>query len=322
MGPILHRQTPRRRAGIAARGLSCCDTLRSVAADGPAPGREGESTAGKEPEGRGERFILDQLTDRLDTLRLLREDDPHRADVMLEQFGAAGRVESQMLTQLGQRQPLEIPDRFTEGHRTVMRAIEVFDRNAGRPPSSLRAGVLKPVASLVVQQLIGIVARNYQRSVIQHLRRLYALREANSVPGSADYRMLTLARRQLDRVAEDLSKRSSGLPAFLVGGAALSAVSSGAQEITRSTLVLLVVAAVTAAFAIAAFWCVITAAAIARRRTRITLDAPLRALYETLGAAGDPPRDRSRDFVVYAVLLLALAWVVVPLALALALNLF
>jgi len=66
---------------------------------------------------------------------------------------------------------------------------------------------------------------------------------------------------------------------------------------------------------------VITAAAIARRRTRIALDAPLRALYETLGAAGDAPRDRSRDFVVYAVLLLALAWVVVPLALALALNL-
>jgi hypothetical protein len=292
-----------------------------VAGEGPAPGGEAGSTSGKGTEGRGERFILDQLTDRLDTLRLLREDDPQRADVMLEQFGASGRVESQMLTQLGQRQPLEIPDRFPEGHRTVMRAIEVFDRNAGRPPSSLRAGVLKPVASLVVQQLIGIVARNYQRSVVQHLRRLYALREANSVPGSAEYRMLTLARRQLDRVAEDLSKRSSGLPAFLVGGAALSAVSSGAQEITRSTLVLLVFAAVTAAFAIAAFWCVITAAAIARRRTRIALDAPLRALYATLGAAGDPPRDRSRDFVVYAVLLLALAWVVVPLALALALNL-
>jgi len=62
-------------------------------------------------------------------------------------------------------------------------------------------------------------------------------------------------------------------------------------------------------------------AAIARRRTRIALDAPLRALYATVGAAGDPPRDRSRDFVVYAVLLLVLGWVVVPAALALAFNL-
>ena len=222
---------------------------------------------------------------------------------MLEQFEASGRVESQMLTQLGQQRPLQIPDRFQEAHRTVMRAVEVFDRNAGRPPSSLRAGALRPVASLVVQQLIGIVVRNYQRSVIQH------------------YRMLTLARRQIDNVAADLSRRSGGLPAFVVGGAALSVASSTVQEATRSRPVLLILAGVTAAIAIAAFWCVITAAAIARRRTRIALDAPLRALYETLGATGDPPRDRSRDFVVYAVLLLAFAWIVVPLALALALNL-
>jgi hypothetical protein len=292
-----------------------------VTSDGPAGRGKAESTSGKGPEGRGERFVLDQLTDRLDTLRLLREDDPHRADVMLEQFGASGRVESQMLTQLGQRQPLQIPDRFPEAHRTVMRAVEVFDRNSGLPPSSLRAGVLRPVASLVVRLLIGIVVRNYQHSVIQHLRRLYALRQANSVPGSAEYRMLTLARRQIENVTEDLSRRSSGLPAFLVGGAALSAASSTVQEVTSSRLVLVLVAGVTAALAIAAFWCVITAAAIARRRTRIALDAPLRALYETLGAAGDPPRDRSRAFVVYAALLLALAWVVVPLAAALALNL-
>jgi hypothetical protein len=283
-----------------------------VAPDGPA--------AGGEPE-HDERFVLDQLTDRLDTLRLLREDDPQRADVMLEQFGAAGRVESEMLGQLGQRQPLRIPDRFPEAHRTVMRAVEVFDRNAARPPSSLRAGPLKPVASLVVQVLIRIVVRNYQKSVIEHLRRLYALREANSVSGSADYRMLRLARRQLDRVTEDLSRRTGGLPAFLVGGAAFSVVSSTLQEVTGSRLVLAVVGLVTAALAVAAFWCVLTAAAIARRRTRIALDAPLRALYETLGAAGDPPRDRSRAFVVYAVILLALAWVVVPVALTLALNL-
>ena len=211
-----------------------------------------------------------------------------------------------------------MPDRFPEAHRTVMRAIEVFDRNAARPPSSLRLGVLTPVASLVVRLLIGIVVRSYQRSVIGHLRRLYALREANSVPGSTEYRTLTLARRQLDRVTEDLSRRSAGLPAFLVGGAALSAVSSTARDITGSRTVLVIVGVVTVALAVAAFWCVTTAAGIARRRTRIALDAPLRALYATLGAAGDPPRDRSRDFVVYAVLLLALAWVVVPVGLTLA----
>jgi hypothetical protein len=285
--------------------------LRDVAADGPAgPDEQNE-----------EGFVLDQLTDSLDTLRVLREDDPQRADVMLEQFGAAGRVESQMLTQLAQRPPLHIPDRFPEAHRTVMRAIEVFDRNAARPPSSLRAGFLTPVASGLVQVLVTIVVRSYQRSVIEHLRRLYALREANSVPGSSEYRMLTLARRQTDRVTEDLSRRTGGLPAFLVGGAAFSLVSSTVQEVTSSRWVLLAVAAITAGLAIAAFWCVISAAGVARRRTRIALDAPLRALYETVGAAGDPPRDKSRDFVVYAVVLLAVAGVVVPVALTYAFNL-
>jgi hypothetical protein len=296
--------------------------LRVVAADGPTARGEAVPSSGKAPEEHVEGFILDQLADRLDTLRLLREDDPHRADVMLEQFGAAGRVESQMLAQIGQRQPLEIPDRFPEAHRTVMRAIEVFDRNAGRPPSSLRAGPLTPVASVLVQLLIRIVARSYQRSVMEHLRRLYALREANSPAGSPDYRMLALARRQLDRVTEDLSRGTRGLPAFLLGGAALSLASSSLQEVTRSRVVLVVVAVVLAALAIAAFWCVMSAAAVARRRTRIALDAPLRALYETIGAAGDPPRDKSRAFVVYAAVLLALAWVVVPLALTLAFSVF
>jgi hypothetical protein len=282
-----------------------------VAADGPAPGGEAE---------HGEGFLLDQLTDQLDTLRLLREDDPQRADLMLEKFGASGLVESEMLGQLGQRRPLHLPDRFPEAHRTVMRAVEVFDRNAARPPSSLRAGVLAPVATPVVQLLIGMVVRSYQRSVVEHLRRLYALREANSIPGTGEYRMLTLARRQIDRVTEDLSRRSGGLPAFLIGGATFSLLSSAVQEVTRSRLVLAAVAAVTAVLALAAFWCVRTAAAIARRRTRIALDAPLRALYETIGAAGDPPRDRSRGFVVYAVVLLAVGWFVVPVALTLALD--
>jgi hypothetical protein len=285
-----------------------------VAADGPTSADEGGAVEHEE------RFVLDQLTDRLDTLRLLREDDPQRADVMLEQFGAAGRVESEMLRELGQRRPLQMPDRFPEAHRTLMRAIEVFDRNAGRPPSSLRAGPLTPVASPLVKLLVGIVARSYQRSVIGHLRRLYALREANSAPGTSDYRVLRLARRQIERVSADLSRSAGGLPAFLVGGAALSAASSTAQEVTRSPLALLLVAAVTAALAAGAFWCVITAAAIARRRTRIALDAPLRALYETLGEAGDPPHDRSRSFVVYALLLLGLAWIVVPVALTLAFH--
>jgi len=50
------------------------------------------------------------------------------------------------------------------------------------------------------------------------------------------------------------------------------------------------------------------------------LDQPLRALWETIGAAGHPPRDQSRQFAIIAVVLLVLAWVVVPVAITFAIG--
>jgi hypothetical protein len=75
-----------------------------------------------------------------------------------------------------------------------------------------------------------------------------------------------------------------------------------------------------AALALSGFWCILKAAAIARRRTRIALDQPLHALWQTIGAAGHPPRDHSRQFATYAVILLVLAWIVVPIAIAFAVR--
>ena len=128
---------------------------------------EGDDTAtgraGDEHDGgmrRTERLLLDELSDRLDTLKLIRTDDEQRADAILEQFGAKGRVESEMLEQLSARAPLRYPDRFEEAHRTAMRALEVFDRNAARSPSNLHVGPLEPVASYVVQLLIRMIVRD------------------------------------------------------------------------------------------------------------------------------------------------------------------
>ena len=41
----------------------------------------------------------------------------------------------------------------------------------------------------------------------------------------------------------------------------------------------------------------------------------MKALWETIGACGNPPKDSSYDFATYAIILLTLAWVLVPLAL-------
>jgi hypothetical protein len=278
---------------------------------------------GEEPAEK-KHLLLDELTGRLDTLRLLREDDEQRADAILEQFGARGKVESDMLDQMGARAPLAHPERFEEAHRTLMRALEVFDRNAARSPSGLHAGLLTPVASFVVQFLVRLIVRGYQKTVADKIRELYGRREANSAKGSAEYFMLGLARRQADRLAPDYKRKSVGVPAFVVGGAAISGVASALGQGLKSTLhnrILLVIAAgLFALVALAAFWCIITAAAVARRRTRIALDQPLRALWETIGAAGSPPKDESHQFAVYAGVLLVVAWIVVPVALTYAIS--
>lgn len=59
------------------------------------------------------------------------------------------------------------------------------------------------------------------------------------------------------------------------------------------------------------------AAALVRRRTRTALDASLKALWETIGDAGSPPKDQSRLLATIAALLLALVWIVIPVLIAL-----
>jgi len=94
-----------------------------------------------------------------------------------------------------------------------MRALEVFDRNAARPPSNLNAGPLEPVASFVVQILIRMIVRDYQKSVFAQIRKLYARRWANSERGSPEFGMLRLARVEVERVAPDYQKGSQDFTA-------------------------------------------------------------------------------------------------------------
>jgi hypothetical protein len=288
-------------------------------ADPTTPGDAGVSEIAKT-----EHLLLDELSDRLDTLKLFTTNDEQRADAILEQFGAKGKVESDMLAELAARASLQYPDRFEEAHRTAMRALEVFDRNAARPPSNLNAGPLEPVAAYIVQLLIRLIVRDYQKSVVTHIRKLYARRWANSPKGSPEFGMLRLARVEVERLAPDFQKSSLGVPTFLVGGAALSGVASVFQNLlvqaVHNGALLVIVAAVFAALALSGFWCILKAAAIARRRTRIALDQPLRALWQTIGAAGHPPRDQSRQFATYAVILLVLGWIVIPVAITYAIR--
>ena len=61
-------------------------------------------------------------------------------------------------------------------------------------------------------------------------------------------------------------------------------------------------------------------AAIARRRIHLCTDQPVKALRDAIGAAGDPPRDQSVNFAIYAIVLLVLAAIIIPVAVGLIVN--
>jgi hypothetical protein len=265
-----------------------------------------------------ESLLLDELTSRLDSLRLFREHDEAEANAVLEQFGSSGIIEDQMLKELSSRLPLKHPARFDEAHRRAMRALEVFDRNGARQPSALRVPrLIKPVANKVVQLLITAIVRSHQKRLVKDLRQLYALREANSPVGSDDYQLLATARIQVDAIMNDLNKSSLPLPAFLVGGAAISGLLSVIKNsLTGDRWAQYTFAAAFFIIGLGMFWCILRAAGIARSRTRIALDASFKALWEVIGDAGDPPRDHAKLFATIASILLVLVWVIVPAVVA------
>lgn len=266
------------------------------------------------PTKQDEGLLIDQLGERLESLQLLRGgDDEGQTNQMLEAFGSSGEIENTMLKELSSKAPLHHTERFDEAHRQAMRALEVFDRNGSRQPSALQLPkLIKPVAKRIVQLLITFIVRSHQKRLVKNLRQLYALREANSPVGSDEYQLLATARIQVDAITPDLNKSSLPLPAFLIGGAAISGTVSFIGRSLTTDLGRFCFAGGFLIVGLALFWCVLKAAGIARSRTRIAIDASFKALWEVIGDAGNPPKDQAKLFAVIASLLLLAIWIVVP----------
>jgi hypothetical protein len=272
----------------------------------------------EDPIKPAETLLIDDLSDRLESLQMLRGGgDDAQTEALLEAFGSSGAIENQMLTELSSKDPIRHTGRFDEAHRRAMRALEVFDRNGPRPPSALKVPKpLRPVASKIVQILITVIVRRFQKRLVSNLRQLYALREANAAVGSDDYQLLATARIQVDAIAPDLNKTSLPLPAFLVGGAAISGTLSFVGDSLTSDVGRFCFAAGFLVVGLGVFWCVLKAAGIARSRGHIAIDASFQALWEVIGDAGSPPRDQARMFAVVASILLLAIWLVVPSVIA------
>ena len=259
------------------------------------------------------------LLDRIDALRVLRADSPEDKGAILEQIAGRGKPEQDIVKELAKIRPLWRPDRFEEAHRMAMRSLEVLDRNGVRPPQMPRLGPLKPVASYVVQQMTRWIVKGYQNRLVTRLRKLYERREANSEWGSHEHVMLRRARINAVQVEQGYKGDQLGLPTFLLGGAILSTIVSALRALVVwaiSGIVAVVVFSIVLAVVFASLaWAALYAAGVARRRIRLSTDQPIKALFETIGACGNPPKDDSYNFAAYAIVLLVLAWVLIPAAL-------
>ncbi len=281
-----------------------------------------------EPPGHDNRtLIVDELADRLERFRLLYDSDEAATDKMLGELGGQGRVEREMVRQLAATRPVANPERMPDAHALAMRALEVLARNGSRAPSRLRnLGPLTPVAKFCVQQVIRYVVRRHQTQVIEAIRDLYARRLAWIRVGDPSRRVLLRARVDVERATQAYKKSAGGIPAVLVGGAAVSSITQGvrggASAAAGSRVGLAVGVVVTFVLLAAASWIVLQGAAVARRRINLTLDQPLQALWETIGWCGRPPKDTSRTLAAVAIALTFAGWLLIPVGLLLVVAVF
>jgi len=275
-------------------------------------------TPGQLPD---DHLILDEVTQQLaTTFQLLSGDPDEAAERALAEIGVDTRTEAALLGEIAAAGPLAHPDRFEQSHRLVMRALEVLDRDGWKHPVLRRLGPFSGAAGGAVQFVARTIVRGHVSNVVHALSRLYARRESQSQTASAERRMLARARIQADRLTLGYKGGSLPLPTVLIGGAAVPVLASIARQFGavkgQGPLLIVPLGVILAiVFAVLA-WVLLQGAGLAHRRIKVTLDPSLAALYETIGHCGNPPRDDSAAIAAAAIALTALAWFVVPIAIA------
>ena len=273
-------------------------------------------------EGASELDALDEFSEKLNAFKAFRSSDNDAADKLFESLGGRGKVEEEMLLQLGAWLPLYKPDRFEQSHQVVMRALEVLYRN-GHRKAPVKLGVATPIAQYFVQLVTRFVVRDHVKNVVRSVNNLYVRRWTSAPKDTRDAAMLRRAWSQVEKVAPGYGGGSIGVPTFLVGGAFASSMTGLLSNIGSTggsnKIVLVVLAIVLYSLLVALAYGVIRGAAIGRRRIKMALDQPLKHLWEVVGAAGNPPKDQARMFALMSLVVMALAAVAVPVIAAIVL---
>jgi hypothetical protein len=259
-----------------------------------------------------------KLIDPNAAMRMLRAGEDER-DAMIERYGLAGKVELDIADELIAFRPLADPEHFADLHRRALYAIEVLDRNGARQVRTPRIGPLAAPAGAVIGLITRSIVRGHQAKLVRNIRRMCERREAVSEPNGPEHALLRRARFHTAIVDEGYHGSSAGLPAFLVGGALLSGIASGLETAVFNAFgsrnVGVSLTAVVGAILLALSWCALSAAGVARRRIRLTVDAPMRRLWAAVGTYGRPPKDQSFMFAILAIVLAAVSAMAIPLLL-------
>ena len=274
-----------------------------------------------QPPRDDDHLILDEVTDQLaTTFRLLSGDPDQAAEHAFAEIGVDNQAEAALLNEIAAPGPLAHADRFEQSHRLAMRALEVLDREGWKHPKVRRLGPASGAAEYAIQFVARTIVRGYVSDSVRALARLYARRESQSLPGSPERHMLARARIQTDRLALGFHGGKFPLPTVLIGGAALPVLASishrfGALKGSGPLPIIAGGALLVIVFAALA-WVLLQGAGLAHRRIKVALLPSLEALYETVGNCGRPPRDESATIAIAAIALTALAWFVLPVAIA------
>ncbi|MEX0782857.1 MAG: hypothetical protein WD557_09420 [Dehalococcoidia bacterium] len=275
------------------------------------------------PERRPDELVVDQITDQLDrTVSLLRGSANEAAERALARLGGQQEVETRIAAELADRAPLAEPERFLEAHQLAMHALEVLDRDGFRdPPVPPWLGPLRPVAKFATEFVAEFIVKSYAQSIVERLRSLYARREVQCGRGTLQRTLLAGRRVEMDRLALIYKGGGLGAPALLGAGALIPVFASvtgyaGAVEWTGRPI-LITALVVMFLLLVASGWLLLNGAAVARRRSQLIMAAPLAALWQTVGRAGNPPEDDAVLYATIAVVLTTLVWIVIPAGLGL-----
>lgn len=268
-----------------------------------------------EPEEDG--LLLDELAERFERFRILRNNDED-TDAILDEIGARGEREKRIVNEHAMQAPLAYPQRFEAAHRLMIRSLEVLDRNGFRSPSLPKLGPLYPVAKYAVELMARYIVRSHQANLVDNMRHLYGRREARARRDDPVRRSLAHARIETERLTPGFKGNPVGVPAIFIG-LLIPLVAAGSQSLAgiagagSTVKVLLAVLGFLLFGGLA--WVFLRGAAVARRRIRLTVEEPSKALWETIGGAGGPPTDDSRMIALVAIVLTSIGWLLIPITL-------